>query len=399
LLAAAQLVNSRFDFLAQLLIDHDATTTNSTTTPLDVKPLYSTISIDFSAAADGLLRKVGHPLDFNIGHYALSPLVLSGTINTQYAEQLFTYTSDDTAFPHFYNALLVPEDVGLNFSPALKEFSYRISCYTSFMQFRLTQAQDGQNLKNFASSLSLLQSENISLFVFFDVAQRRLADIAGYRNHGVLKQLIGDAASQNLRQNPFDHNTAGEITEDVSAMNHFLINPLAFANISGIAHQTSLLIAPISQTYIHTLPIFQTKLLNPIYMLQQTSQQFFSSVAAYISSQHLQKCNTTYFAGGYNLLLPEKLLLDCLRLPEISLASNHLCQVSHGRRPLLLRTCGDAAVDFAVFFNAVSSLRQFFELSMLPRVASSHYCGSGNFFPLSNQTSVTPPHGAADQDS
>ena len=47
-------------------------------------------------------------------------------------QQLLTFSASDSAFASYYNSLLSFDDLGLSFTPSIKEFSSRLSAYYNF---------------------------------------------------------------------------------------------------------------------------------------------------------------------------------------------------------------------------------------------------------------------------
>jgi hypothetical protein len=55
-----------------------------------------------------------------------------GGQNLNFVQQLLTFSSSDSSFASYYNSLLSFDDLGLNFTPSIKEFSSRLSAYYNF---------------------------------------------------------------------------------------------------------------------------------------------------------------------------------------------------------------------------------------------------------------------------
>jgi hypothetical protein len=55
-----------------------------------------------------------------------------GGQNLNLIQQLLTFSASDSAFASYYNSLLSFDDLGLNFTPSIKEFSSRLSVYYNF---------------------------------------------------------------------------------------------------------------------------------------------------------------------------------------------------------------------------------------------------------------------------
>jgi hypothetical protein len=55
-----------------------------------------------------------------------------GGQNLNLMQQLLTFSASDSTFASYYNSLLSFDDLGLNFTPAIKEFSSRLSAYYNF---------------------------------------------------------------------------------------------------------------------------------------------------------------------------------------------------------------------------------------------------------------------------
>jgi hypothetical protein len=97
----------------------------------------------------------------------------SNQLNSQFAQQLLTYTAPDTAFLFYFSSLLTYEDFGLNFSPAVKELMQKTFSYASYRYFSLLHRYGSADSGSSTDARRLLDtSEDFSLFLFFDQASR-----------------------------------------------------------------------------------------------------------------------------------------------------------------------------------------------------------------------------------
>lgn len=182
---------------------------------------------------------------------------------------MFTYTAPDTSFLFYFSSLLLFEDYGITFAPAIKELSNKIigyNIYLQHLQLILSQQQNDNSFVSDSNSIYLKQKTAI-FFIFFDIAYRQLLQYTTNRfqtNSSVKDLRTGSSYLFNLRQ--LQVNQIGSTT-DLAATTYtvntmYMLNTLQFININIVSQKLYLYTSAAIYNYSEVSEIISPQICN-----------------------------------------------------------------------------------------------------------------------------------------